>query len=94
MLVQVGISARTSSLLISPPRQSWGLPSSGMAKRWIEDKMPRIGYDLGDGTIVEIPYLPVERAGIPIPGWVTKPEGKKVFVFLLEYGVEQKTDAG
>jgi|GEM_PF-6575546 len=57
--------------------------------------MPRIGYELvrvGSEVyrikMLEIPYLPVERSGISIPGWVTKPDGKEVYVVFLDEGVE------
>lgn len=65
--------------------------------------MPRIGYELVRFTrcsafcagsevyrikMLEIPYLPVERSGVSIPGWVTKPDGKEVYVVFLDEGVE------
>lgn len=39
-----------------------------------------IGYYLRDGTFVEIPRLPIDRAGLPIPGPVTRPDGLVVDV--------------
>ena len=39
-----------------------------------------VQYRLADGTIVIIPREPIERAGLPIPGPVTRPDGSVIWV--------------
>lgn len=39
-----------------------------------------VGYRLADGTWITIPRAPIEQAGLAIPGWVTKPDGTRVWV--------------
>lgn len=38
------------------------------------------------GDTITVPRLPIERAGLPIPGYVTRPDGVVVWV------EERKTD--
>ena len=39
-----------------------------------------VQYRLADGTVVIIPREPIERAGLPIPGPVTRPDGSVIWV--------------
>jgi hypothetical protein len=41
---------------------------------------PMVQYRLEDGTVVKIPRFPISKADMAIPGWVTRPDGKQIFV--------------
>lgn len=63
---------------IPAPRKGWQEVES---KRMRKEQW---GYRLADGTIVEVPSAPILKAGILLPGWVVKPDGKRVYVFQLD----------
>jgi hypothetical protein len=48
----------------------------------------RVSYALPDGTRIVIPRLPIDRAGLPVPGPVTRPDGRVVWV--EDVGEERK----
>ena len=58
----------------------------GRAQR--EVRMSRGYYILDDGTVVKIPTQPIKRAGYSLPGWIVKPDGKRIYVMELNDGEE------
>ena len=52
-------------------------------KNFKTTKNPMCFYRLEDGSRVLIPRGPIDGAGIPIPGPVTRPDGKVLQVELL-----------
>lgn len=45
-----------------------------------EEKPKRVGYKLASGKWVVVPALPIIHAKLPIPGNVTRPDGKVVYI--------------
>jgi hypothetical protein len=49
----------------------------------MEETPKRVGYKLANGKWVVVPALPIIHAKLPIPGNVTRPDGKVVYVEVV-----------
>lgn len=53
---------------------------------------PRIYYRLADGVRVYLPRDPIDKAELKIPGWVTRPDGRRFWVEVEEEDPDEKNE--